>query len=169
MSEDVEVEESGPDRRSIMKAAALVVVPVAGVGAVAACSSSNSASDTSSSSSSNGAAGSSGGSGSGGGSGNGSVSVPSSSVPVGGGYVDKNNLVVVTQPQAGVYKAFTAVCPHQGCTVADVSNNQIQCPCHGSIFSAKDGSVINGPASTPLSAMTATVSGANVTVTAVSK
>ena len=158
MSEDIEVEESGPDRRSIMKAAALVVVPVAGVGAVAACSS------NSSSSSSNGSSGSAGSSG-----GNGSVSVPSSSVPVGGGYVDKNNLVVVTQPQAGVYKAFTAVCPHQGCTVANVSNNQIQCPCHGSIFSAKDGTVINGPATTALSPMTATVSGANVTVTATSK
>jgi Rieske Fe-S protein len=164
MSDDVEVEESGPDRRSIMKAAALVVVPVAGVGTVAACSSSNSSSDNSSSSSSSGSAGSSGG-----GSGNGSVSVPSSSVPVGGGYVDKNNLVVVTQPQAGEYKAFTAVCTHQGCTVGNVSNNQIQCPCHGSIFSAKDGSVINGPATTALSAMTATVSGANVTVTPASK
>jgi len=163
MSEDIEVEESGPDRRSIMKAAALVVVPVAGVGAVAACSS------NSSSSSSNGSSGSAGSSGGNGGSGNGSVSVPSSSVPVGGGYVDKNNLVVVTQPQAGVYKAFTAVCPHQGCTVANVSNNQIQCPCHGSIFSAKDGTVINGPATTALSPMTATVSGANVTVTATSK
>ena len=162
MSEDIEVEESGPDRRSIMKAAALVVVPVAGVGAVAACSSGNSSSK--SSSGSNGSAGSSGG-----GSGNGSVSVPSSSVPVGGGYVDKNNLVVVTQPQAGEYKAFTAVCTHQGCTVGTVSNNQIQCPCHGSIFSAKDGSVINGPATTALSAMTATVSGANVTVTPASK
>jgi Rieske Fe-S protein len=166
MSEDVDLEESGPDRRSIMKAAALVVVPVAGVGVVAACSSGNSSSDTSSSNGSSGSAGSSGG---GSGSGNGSVSVPASSVPVGGGYVDKSNLVVVTQPQAGEYKAFTAVCTHQGCTVAGVSNNQIQCPCHGSIFSAKDGSVINGPATTGLSAMTATVSGANVTVTTASK
>jgi len=76
---------------------------------------------------------------------------------------------VVTQPQAGQYKAFTAVCTHQGCTVAAVSNNQIQCPCHGSIFSAKDGSVINGPATTGLSAMTATVNGANVDITGGSK
>jgi Rieske Fe-S protein len=164
MSEDVDLEESGPDRRSLMKAAALVVVPVAGVGAVAACSSGNSSSDTSSGSGSSGS-GSSGGSGSG----NGSVSVPTASVPVGGGYVDKANLVVVTQPQAGQYKAFTAVCTHQGCTVTNISNNQIQCPCHGSIFSAKDGSVLNGPATTGLSPMTATVSGANVTVTSASK
>ena len=153
MSEDLEVEESGPDRRSIMKAAALVVVPAAGVGTVAACSSSPSS-------------GKSGNSSSGGGK---SISVPSSSVPVGGGYVDQSNLVVVTQPVAGQFKAFTAVCTHQGCTVAGVSNNQIQCPCHGSIFSAKDGSVINGPATTGLAAMTATVNGANVDVTGVSK
>lgn len=148
MSEDVEVEveESGPGRRSVMKAAALVVLPVAGVGTVAACSSSSSGGSSS-------------------GSGNGAVSVPSSSVPVGGGFVDKNNNIVVTQPQAGVYKAFSAVCTHQGCTVAGVSNNQIICPCHGSIFSAQDGSVVNGPASTPLAAMPAKVSGANVQVT----
>lgn len=152
MSEDLEVEESGPHRRSVMKAAALAVVPVAGVGSVAACGS-----------------GSSSGGSSGSGGGNGTVSVPASSVPVGGGFVDKSNLVVVTQPAAGQYKAFTAVCTHQGCTVSQVSNNQIMCPCHGSIFSAKDGSVVNGPATSPLAAMTATVSGANVDVTGTSK
>jgi Rieske Fe-S protein len=158
MSEDVEVEESGPDRRSVMKAAALAVVPAAGVGSVAACGSS---------SSSGGSTGGGGSTGSGGG--NGTVSVPSSSVPVGGGFVDKSNLVVVTQPAAGQFKAFTAVCTHQGCTVSQVSNNQILCPCHGSVFSAKDGSVLNGPATAPLAAMTATVSGANVNVTSSSK
>jgi Rieske Fe-S protein len=145
MSDHVEVEESGPDRRSVMKAAALVVVPVAGVGAVAACSSGSSSGGSSS--------------------GNGTVTVPSSSVPVEGGYIDKSNNVVVTQPQAGVFKAFTAVCTHQGCTVGGVSNNRIVCPCHGSVFSAQDGSVINGPAASPLAAMTAKVNGANVDVT----
>ena len=145
MSDHVEVEESGPDRRSVMKAAALVVVPVAGVGAVAACSSGSSSGGASS--------------------GNGTVVVPSSSVPVGGGYIDKSNNVVVTQPQAGVFKAFTAVCTHQGCTVGGVADNRIVCPCHGSVFSAQDGSVINGPAASPLAAMTAKVNGANVDVT----
>lgn len=159
MSDQVEVEESGPDRRSVMKAAALAAVPVAGVGTVAACSSSGSGKSS----------GTSGGSGSGSGSGGGAVTVPSSSVPVGGGFVDTSKLVVVTQPQSGVYKAFTAVCTHQGCTVKDVSNNQIHCPCHGSIFSAQDGSVLNGPATAPLGAMTATVNGANVEVTGTGK
>jgi Rieske Fe-S protein len=57
------------------------------------------------------------------------------------------------------------VCTHQGCTVGDVQNNQIHCPCHGSVFSAADGSVVNGPATAPLGAMTAKVNGSNVEVT----
>ncbi|NUP52885.1 MAG: Rieske (2Fe-2S) protein [Catenulispora sp.] len=153
MSEDLQVEESGPDRRSVMKAAALVAVPVAGVGTVAACSSSSGKSSSSGGSSGSGAP----------------LTVPSSSVPVGGGYVDADKLVVVTQPQAGTFKAFSAVCTHQGCTVKDVADNKIHCPCHGSVFSAQDGSVLAGPASTPLSSMTATVSGANVSVTSTAK
>jgi Rieske Fe-S protein len=157
MSEDLEV-ESGPDRRSVMKAAALVVVPVAGVGAVAACSSGNSKSAGSSSGSSGGSSAV-----------NGKVTVAASSVPVGGGFVDQNNNVVVTQPASGQYKAFSAICTHQGCTVGKVSNNQIVCPCHGSIFSAKDGSVINGPATKALSPMDAALNGANVDVTSSAK
>jgi Rieske Fe-S protein len=146
MSDEVEVEESGPDRRSIMKAAALIAVPVAGVGAVAACSSS--ASGTSS-----------------GGTDGSPVTVPSSSVPVGGGFVDATRKIVVTQPAAGTFKAFSAVCTHQGCTVREVANNQIHCPCHNSIFSAQDGSVLTGPATAPLAAMTATAKGTDVEVT----
>lgn len=152
MSTELEVEasapeqEPGPDRRSLMKAAALAAVPVAGVGTVAACSS--------------------GGSGKSSGGTNGSpVTVPSSSVPVGGGFVDTTHNIVVTQPAAGTFKAFTAVCPHQGCTVKEVADNQIHCPCHGSIFSAQDGSVLTGPATAPLAAMTATAKGTDVEVT----
>ncbi|MBS2536800.1 Rieske (2Fe-2S) protein [Catenulispora sp. NF23] len=150
MSEDLEV-ESGPDRRSIMKAAAFVVVPVAGVGAVAACASSGGSSSKSASSV------------------NGTVTVASSSVPVGGGFVDQNNNIVVTQPTTGQYKAFSAICTHQGCTVGGVTNNRIVCPCHGSVFSATDGSVINGPATRPLSPMDAALNGANVDVTSSAK
>jgi nitrite reductase/ring-hydroxylating ferredoxin subunit len=47
--------------------------------------------------------------------------------------------VVVTQPTAGEYKAFTAVCTHMQCIVGSVANNVIQCPCHGSQYSAKTG------------------------------
>ena len=56
--------------------------------------------------------------------------------------------LVVTQPTEGEFKGFTAVCTHQGCTVGRVEDGEIRCPCHGSRFSAEDGSVVGGPART---------------------
>jgi Rieske Fe-S protein len=76
--------------------------------------------------------------------------VAASDVPVQGGVILNDKLVVVTQPEAGTYKAFSATCTHMGCTVAMVRDNVIVCPCHGSEFSAQDGSVVRSPASRPL-------------------
>lgn len=76
---------------------------------------------------------------------------PTSDVPVGGGKVFAEQRVVVTQPTAGDFKAFSAVCTHQSCLVSRISADTIDCMCHGSKFSAEDGSVVNGPARTPLS------------------
>ncbi|MDQ5855465.1 MAG: Rieske (2Fe-2S) protein [Actinomycetota bacterium] len=80
-------------------------------------------------------------------------------IPVGGGEVFADQNVVVTQPQAGTFKAFSAVCTHQGCTVSKVASGTIDCPCHGSKFAIADGSVVNGPASRPLEGRQITVSG----------
>ncbi|MFI6736216.1 Rieske (2Fe-2S) protein [Nonomuraea sp. NPDC050451] len=80
-------------------------------------------------------------------------------IPEGGGKVFENEKIVVTQPSAGEFKAFTAVCTHAGCTVATVSNKTINCPCHGSKFSINDGSVKDGPASEPLEEKKITVDG----------
>lgn len=85
-----------------------------------------------------------------------------SEVPVEGGYVNQDSAVVVTQPQAGTYKAFTAVCPHQGCLVSQVVANEIICPCHMSKFSAADGSVISGPATQGLAAADVMVKGDSI-------
>ncbi|MCJ1679744.1 Rieske (2Fe-2S) protein [Streptomyces sp. APSN-46.1] len=71
-------------------------------------------------------------------------------VPVGGGTVLKEQKLVVTQPTAGSYRCFTAVCTHQGCLVNKVENGTIDCPCHGSTFQATDGAVAKGPATRPL-------------------
>lgn len=76
--------------------------------------------------------------------------VETAKVPVGGGVILEGERLVVTQPQAGVFKAFSAVCTHQGCTVTGVSNGIIECGCHGSRFRATDGSVAGGPANGPL-------------------
>lgn len=71
-------------------------------------------------------------------------------IPVGGGKVYGADKVVVTQPARGTFKAFTAVCTHQGCTVDKVQNGLIRCACHGSEFKIADGSVQQGPADRPL-------------------
>ncbi len=60
-------------------------------------------------------------------------------VPVGGGVVLADQKIVVTQPVAGTVKAFSAVCTHAGCAVADVTDGTINCPCHGSRFAIADG------------------------------
>jgi Rieske Fe-S protein len=85
-----------------------------------------------------------------------------SEVPVGGGKIVSAEKVVITQPDAGSFKAFTAVCTHLGCTVNVVANGTIDCPCHGSRFSIKDGSVVNGPAASPLAPVGIKVEGTSI-------
>jgi Rieske Fe-S protein len=92
------------------------------------------------------------------------ATVKASDVPVGGGVIVSDAKVVVTQPQEGSFKAFTAVCTHQGCLVSSVADGSISCACHGSVFSAADGSVVQGPARSPLAELAATVSGDTITV-----
>ncbi len=92
------------------------------------------------------------------------TTVKTADVPVNGGTILEGPRVVVTQPEAGTYKAFSAVCTHEGCTVSTVTNNTIVCPCHGAQFSASDGAVLGGPAPAPLSAVPLTVTGDTITL-----
>ncbi|MEV4895335.1 Rieske (2Fe-2S) protein, partial [Nonomuraea sp. NPDC055795] len=80
-------------------------------------------------------------------------------VPVGGGKIFASEKIVVTQPKAGEFKAFSASCTHSGCTVGSVSDGTINCPCHGSKFAIADGAVVKGPAAKPLPAKDVTVEG----------
>lgn len=134
-------EETSVTRRAVLTGAAAVGVTAA----LAAC-------------------GSGGDGGTGAGSGGGPATVSAADVPVGGGKILTAQSVVVTQPTAGTYKAFSAVCTHQGCVVSGVANSTIICACHNSQFSAADGSVMTGPATRALAAKTVSVSGDTLTV-----
>jgi Rieske Fe-S protein len=90
--------------------------------------------------------------------------IKAAEIPVGGGKVFDALKVVVTQPTAGDFKAFSAVCTHQGCTVNNVSNGVIMCPCHGSQYDIATGAVRQGPATKPLPAKSVTVGSDGITV-----
>ncbi len=85
-----------------------------------------------------------------------------SQIPVGSGMIFSGPQVVVTQPSAGEFKAFSAVCTHMGCIVNQVSNGTIDCPCHGSQYSITTGDVVAGPAPKPLPAKQIKVSGGSI-------
>jgi Rieske Fe-S protein len=95
--------------------------------------------------------------------GNGGGSTPIAKVAdvkVGSGVIKGD--YVVTQPVAGTFKAFSSVCPHAGCNVNKIDAGVISCPCHGSQFSVKDGSVITGPATQGLTSKAVKADGSNV-------
>ncbi|MFJ6612943.1 Rieske (2Fe-2S) protein [Streptomyces sp. NPDC091289] len=79
-------------------------------------------------------------------------------IPVGGGTVFKERKVVVTQPEEGDFKAFSAVCTHASCLVSTVRDGTINCPCHGSRYSITNAAVEAGPATRPLPAERISVS-----------
>ncbi len=85
-------------------------------------------------------------------------------IPIGGGKIFDQELVVVTQPSRNDFKCFSAVCTHQGCTVSEVRDKTINCPCHGSQYSITDGSVVRGPAPRSLPAKQITVAGGTITL-----
>jgi thiosulfate dehydrogenase [quinone] large subunit len=81
---------------------------------------------------------------------------PAADVPLGGAasFTDPAQQVpaLVVQVKRGQFRAFSAVCPHAGCTVQfDGANDVFACPCHGSVFNATTGAVLQGPATTGLS------------------
>lgn len=141
-------------RRSVVQGAAAVGLGAVGLGTLAACGSSTPAPAAASPSSSAGSTPS--------GSAASGTTVAKADVPVGGGKVVDQ--VVVTQPTAGDFKAFTAVCTHRQCLVSKIEGGNIVCTCHGSTFDAATGAVKNGPATDPLAAKTVTVSGDNLVV-----
>lgn len=88
---------------------------------------------------------------------------PASDVPVGGGTIYADQKIVVTQPTDGTFEGFSATCTHQGCLVSTVADGTINCTCHGSKFSIADGSVENGPATSPLGRVAVEVKDGQIT------
>jgi cytochrome b6-f complex iron-sulfur subunit len=83
---------------------------------------------------------------------------PSSAVQ----FEESGSPAVLVHLDSGDFVAYSAVCTHQGCTVA-YQNGQLACPCHGSIFDPANGAaVVNGPAQQPLPDIPVKVSGGEV-------
>jgi cytochrome b6-f complex iron-sulfur subunit len=70
-----------------------------------------------------------------------------SAIPVGGSIAATQAGMPITlaRPSSGTVAAFSAVCTHMGCTV-NAGGPQLNCPCHGSVFNAFTGEVLQGPA-----------------------
>lgn len=79
---------------------------------------------------------------------------------IGGQPVD----VIVINVGSDVYRAFTSICTHEGCTVASFNGARIQCPCHGSEYDTS-GRNVAGPAPRPLTEYRASYDAATRTVT----
>ncbi|MGM7667461.1 ubiquinol-cytochrome c reductase iron-sulfur subunit [Microbacterium sp. A93] len=76
--------------------------------------------------------------------------------------------LLISRPAEDEVHAFSAVCTHQGCTVAPTEENGedvFACPCHGSHFDVTTGEPYAGPAKKPLTGYTAAIDGDWVMVT----
>ncbi|MFC8101547.1 Rieske (2Fe-2S) protein [Streptomyces sp. NPDC057363] len=149
---------AGPARRTVVAAAGAAGLAVA----LTACGGSDDDSSDDTGTAPSAPAGEEAGGGSAGGEDAGAALAATADIPEGGGKVFADQKVVVTQPAAGDFKAFSATCTHQGCAVKSVADGVINCPCHNSNFSITDGSVRSGPARKPLPAVRITVSGDSI-------
>jgi cytochrome b6-f complex iron-sulfur subunit len=125
------------DRRQVLARAGVVTMGVAAMGVLAACGGGGYGDESSD---------------------KGSADAPSDGVlaqladiPEGGAISAKDadgKPIILTQPEAGTVVALSAICTHQGCTVAP-DGKEIKCPCHGSVYDLQGGNV-SGPAPSPL-------------------
>ena len=141
-------ERSAVTRRTVLARGATVTLAAGAVGLVAACGG-EAAAETPAAT--------------GGGTGSGpdaaTEPIATSEIPVGSAKIFPDRNVVIAQPVAGQFKAFSAVCTHGGCTVSRVEGANIVCPCHGGTYSLSDGSVTGGPPPRPLDSVAVTVDG----------
>ena len=87
-------------------------------------------------------------------------------IPVGSGkkFDVEGVQILITQPRAGEFRGFSAICTHAGFVMNNMANSEIKCDNHGALYSADDGSVLSGPAPRALGKVTVTVEGDDVLV-----
>lgn len=138
----------GPSRRTLLRGAALAGLAGPALAACGGGGDSNPASDAK----------------------KGQVLAKTADVPNGGGIILDDVGIVLTQPTAGTFEGFTNICTHQQCHLDNVSDGTINCICHGSEFSIKDGTPVRGPNGDPPSVISALakrpvrVKGAHITL-----
>ena len=71
--------------------------------------------------------------------------------------------VLLSQPEEGTPKAFSAICRHQGCVVA-AAGASFDCPCHGSRYDSATGAVLTGPSTRPLIEIQVSLNGDSIVV-----
>ena len=152
---------AGISRRGVLGIG--VGVGVAGL-AMAACSQAPQPDNPTVSGSANPAGGGGSGSGGSGSGGSGKPLAQLSAIPVGGAVsaqAPDGSPLIIARPTSNTVAAFSAICTHQGCTVVP-AGKELDCPCHGSVYNATTGAVINGPAPSPLPTVRVTLTGDNV-------
>lgn len=89
-----------------------------------------------------------------------------SDIPIGSGkkFDVEGVPILITQPRAGEFRGFSAVCTHAGFVMSNMANSEIKCDNHGAVYSADDGSVLSGPAPRALGKVTVSVEGDDVLV-----
>ena len=65
--------------------------------------------------------------------------------------IESNGGKVLIANLSGNYYAIGNICTHMGCKLSEGSldGEKVQCPCHGSTFDIRNGSVLKGPAKNP--------------------
>jgi cytochrome b6-f complex iron-sulfur subunit len=157
-------QDSTLTRRHVVTVGAAAAVGVAGVTTLAACGGSSGTGTTTSTTTSASAAPTSASPSASSGTGAADPLAKVSDVPVGGAISAQSaegKPIILSQPTAGDVVGFSAICTHMACTVKP-AGAQLKCPCHGSVYQASDGSVVNGPAPNPLAPFNVKVSGQDI-------
>jgi len=78
----------------------------------------------------------------------------------------RDRQILLVNMDSEIY-ALDDTCVHGGCSLfhGKYVNGIIHCPCHGSDFDVKTGSVVNGPATSPQPIYEVTIENGDITLT----